>query len=117
MRKRFQYGSITRRGDSWVAQWWEGDRRRKQVLGRKPEMTKTQAQAALAAILLPLNAGHSQVSQRWSFGEFVRQAYLSFYRRKWKRSTALTNQDRIKNHLYPEFDTRKVGSFGREELQ
>jgi integrase len=117
MRKRFQYGNLTRRGDSWVAQWWEGSSRRKQVLGRKPEMTKTQAQAALSAILLPLNAGQGQLALGWTLGDFVRQIYLPFYRRKWKRSTILTNEDRIKNHLYPEFESRKLASFGREELQ
>jgi integrase len=117
MRKRFQYGSLTKRGDSWVAQWWEEDRRRKQVLGRKSEMTKTQAQAALAAILVPLNTAHPRQSQQWHFGDFVRQVYLPFYRRKWKRSTILTNEDRIKHHLDPEFDGRKMKTFDREELQ
>jgi len=100
-----------------VAQWWQDGHRRKQVLGRKSEMTKTQAQAGLAAILSPLNAGNAQLSERWLFGDFVRQVYLPFYRRKWKHSTARTNADRVRYHLYPQFDARKVNSIGREELQ
>ncbi len=117
MRKRFQYGNLHLRGNSWVGQWWQEGRRRKQVLGRKPEMNKTQAQAALAALLVPFNAGQARLADGWLFGDFVRQVYLPFFRRKWKRTTALCNEDRIKHHLYPEFAARKLRAFRREELQ
>lgn len=117
MRKRFQYGNLHLRGDSWVGQWWEGERRRKRVLGRRPAMNKTQAQAALAALLLPVNAGQARLADQWLFGDFVRQVYLPFFRRKWKRSTALCNEDRIRHHLNPDFEARKLRAFDREELQ
>jgi integrase len=117
MRKRFQYGSLIRRGSSWVAQYWEDGRRRKQVLGRRSEMTKAQAQAALAAVLIPLNAAHSRQSQHWVFSDFVRQVYLPFYHRKWKRTTTATNEDRIRHHLVTEFGTRKMKMFERNDLQ
>lgn len=117
MRKRFQYGNLHLRGASWVGQWWQGDRRRKQVLGRKPEMNKTQAQAALAALLLPFNAGQARLAEAWLFRDFTQQVYLPFFRRKWKRTTALCNEDRIEYHLYPEFAGRKLRSFDREQLQ
>jgi hypothetical protein len=53
-------------------------------------MTKAQAQAELAAILAPINNDRSEPSEQRSFGGFVQQVYLPFYRRKWKRSTIMT---------------------------
>jgi len=117
MRKRFQYGCLTNRGDSWIGQWWQDGRRRKQVLGRRSDMTKTQADAALMAILAPLNAAHPRMAERWVLGDFVRQIYLPFYRRKWKRTTTATNENRIYHHLVMEFGSRKLTEFNREELQ
>jgi integrase len=52
-----------------------------------------------------------------SFGDFVQGVYLPFYRRKWKRTTVMTNEDRLGHHLTSEFDARSLGSFGRDELQ
>src|SRR5262249_30077949 len=48
---------------------------------------------------------------------FVDQVYLPFYRRKWKRSTIMTNEDRLAHHLTCEFAARTLGSVGRDELQ
>src|ERR1019366_6409360 len=47
------------------------------------------------------------------------QIYLPFYRRKWKKSTTDTNEDRVGHHLLAEFEERPLGSFsrGRDELQ
>jgi integrase len=45
------------------------------------------------------------------------QIYLPFYRRKWKRSTAMTNEDRIRYHLTNPYGERLVSGFRREELQ
>src|SRR5712664_435559 len=111
MRKRFQYGSLKQRGSSWVAQWWEDGRRRKQVLGRRSQMTKAQAQAGLAVILAPLNSANTRQSQHWLFGDFVSQIYFPFYRRKWKRSTAMTNEDRIEHHVISEFEKHPLAGF------
>src|ERR1035438_10502780 len=80
-------------------------------------MTKAQAQAALAAILAPINSVHARPSQHWLFGDFVNQIYFPFYRRKWKRSTAMTNEDRIGHHLISEFAVHSMKTFGRNELQ
>jgi integrase len=80
-------------------------------------MTKAQAQSELAALVAPLNSKRSEPSERTSFGDFVRDVYLPFYRRKWKRSTARTNEDRLAYHLTSEFDARLLGSFDRDELQ
>jgi site-specific recombinase XerD len=52
-----------------------------------------------------------------AFGMFVRTVYLPFYGRKWKRSTMMSNHDRLERYLVLEFGARKLGSFRREELQ
>jgi integrase len=80
-------------------------------------MTKAQAQAELSAILAPINLASDEPSENTSFGEFVQQVYLPFYRRKWKRSTAMTNEERLAHHLTPEFGPRSLGSMTRDELQ
>lgn len=100
-----------------MAQWWEGGRRRKQALGRRSAMTKAQAQAGLAAILSPVNSAHTRQSQHWLFGDFVSQIYFPFYRRKWKRSTAMTNEDRIGHQVISEFEKHPLMGFSRDELQ
>ena len=55
------------------------------------------------------------------FGPFVRQIYLAFYNRKWKRSTTATNVDRLEHHVINVFGERPLGSFtggrGRDGLQ
>jgi integrase len=80
-------------------------------------MTKAQAQSELAAVVAPINSRGSEPSEQRSFGDFVREVYLPFYRRKWKRSTLMTNEDRLAHHLTSEFDVRSLGSFDRDELQ
>src|SRR5579872_756455 len=117
MRKRFQNGSLFKRGRSWVAQWWEDGHRKKRALGLVSRMTKAEAQNELAAIVSPLNSRGVPPSQSWTFGDFVEQLYLPFYRRKWKRSTALTSEDRVSHHLVSEFENCKLGSFSRDSLQ
>jgi hypothetical protein len=52
-----------------------------------------------------------------ALGMFVTMVYLPFYGRKWKRSTMMSNHDRLERYLVLEFGTRKLGSFRREELQ
>jgi integrase len=80
-------------------------------------MTKTQAKNELAAIVAPINSREKALSPNSTFGEFVRERYLPFFRRKWKRSTTMTNEDRIAHHLIPELEGRALGGFSRDELQ
>lgn len=117
MRKRFQKGSVKPVKGKWIAQWWEDGHRRKRTLGRITKMTKSEAVAELAEIVRPINARSKTPSARCTFREFVEEVYLPFYRRKWKRTTTATNEDRISRHLVPEFGDRTVGSFQRDELQ
>ena len=127
-RKRFQKGSLKRKGKQWVVQWWEDGHRRK---ARWPvsEITKSEAEIKLAEILAPINGkppvsvavssngNRSMPAAALTFGEFVERTYLPFYKGKWKRSTAMTNEDRINHHLVKEFGERTLSSFQRDELQ
>ena len=117
MRKRYQKGSLRRVGPSWVGQWWECGHRRSKTLGRTSEMTKSKAQAMLADILAPINKRSDPVSRQRKFGDFIRQVYLPFYKRKWKDSTVMTNEHRVQHHLISAFDGQTLDSFTRDELQ
>jgi integrase len=118
MVSRFQKGNLFKRGNSWVAQFYDGQGHRpKRVLGRVGRMTKAEAQKAMAAILAPINNRAVAASQSCSLKQFIGGIYLPFYRRKWKRSTALTNEDRVNHHLVSEFGQNTLGSFDRELLQ
>ena len=57
------------------------------------------------------------LSEKATLGDFVAQIYLPFYRRKWKDSTAGTNEQRLRSHVLSEFSARTLGSFTRNELQ
>lgn len=64
MRKRYQNGSVFKRGKAakrWVVQWSEDGHRRKRTLEVVSKMTKTEAQAELAAILAP--PGRSSIEE------------------------------------------------------
>lgn len=117
MRKRYQHGSLSKVEGKWIAQWWEDGHRRKRTLGRVNAMTKTQAQSELSTILAPINSRVSSPSASAKFGEFVNGTYLPFYKRKWKRSSAMTNEGRLGAYLLPVFADRSLGSFSRNELQ
>lgn len=117
MRRRHQKGSVFKRGKAWVIQWWQDGHRLKRTLGLISKMTKSEAQAALAEILAPLNSRDVPPSKSWLVADFTKQVYLPFYRRKWKHSTAMSNLDRLKNHVISEFGHLTLGQLNREMLQ
>jgi integrase len=117
MRKRYQKGSLKKVDGKWIAQWWEDGHRRKRTLGLVTAVTKAKAQGELDAILAPINSRAEAPSPSKKWGEFVLNCYLPFYRRKWKRSSALTNEDRLKVHLTPVLSDRSLGTITRDELQ
>lgn len=117
MRKRHQTGSLLKVGGKWIAQYWEDGHRRKKTLGKTSTVTKAAARKELDALLAPINNRSESPSPTKNWGDFVRDVYLPFYRRKWKRSTTLTNEDRLRIHLGGVFEDRKLGEFMRDELQ
>jgi integrase len=80
-------------------------------------MTKSKARAELAAIVAAVNNNKTPESEVCKFQDFVKQVFLPFYRRKWKSSTTMTNEDRFKNHLISELGNRVLSSMTRDELQ
>jgi hypothetical protein len=96
--------------------WREGEHRRTKTLGQKSQMTKTDAREKLDKILTPLNAKHEQ-TDRMQFGVFVRDVYYPFCRRKWKRSTRITTEDRMNRHLIPELGGLELRNVNRVALQ
>src|SRR6266571_6701083 len=106
MRRRFQRGSLQKVRRGWVARWRQDGERKAQRLGPTSQMTKAQAQTELAAILGLINNNRTEPSERKPFGDFVMHVYFPFYRRKWKRSTVMTNEDRLAHHVTSEFDHR-----------
>jgi integrase len=102
---------------NWVAQWWDDGHRKKRTLGRVSTVAKAKAQAELDAILAPINSRADAPSASTTWGDFVNHTYLPFYRRKWKFSTRMTNEDRFRVHLTPIYGQRELGSFQRDELQ
>ena len=118
MRKRYQQGSLRKVDGKWIAQWRDIEGiKRKRTLGRVSLVTKAQARTELDAILAPINGRACSPSASTRFGEFVMSTYLPFYRRKWKRSSATTNEGRLRHDLLPGFSERSLGSFKRDELQ
>ena len=81
-------------------------------------MTKAKAREELARIVKPINERAADaISPNVTVKDFVEKVYLPFYRRKWKRSTAMTNVDRIQHHIVPVFGNRELRTLTRDELQ
>src|SRR5947209_8416804 len=117
MRKRYQKGSLAEVRGFWVARWYEDGCRRARILGRISKMTKARALRELAAVVAPVNDREPDVSAGSSLSDFLMQQYFPFYRRKWKRTTTMCNEERIAHHILSEFGPRALSSFGRKELQ
>lgn len=117
MRRRYQKGSLKTVCGRWIAQWREGRKKRKRVLGLVSKVRKSDAQRKLDEILAPINARMAGPDPEMTFGTFVSSIYLPFYKRKWKDSTSASNDDRVHRYLVSEFEERALGSFRREQLQ
>jgi integrase len=116
MRKRFQKGNVRKVHGSWIGRWWEDGQRKYEKLGRVSEMTKSQAKEKLMEKLRAINA-RPDLNLNTSFGDFVQDVFFPLYRRKWKRSTKMTTEDRIEFHLVGQFKERSLTDILREELQ
>jgi integrase len=117
-RRRFQKPKIKNVGGYWIAQFrdLEGTKKRTS-LGPVSKVKKYEAEEKLAQILEPLNTRLAEPTPNCTFGQFIRQIYLPFYKRKWKTSTAVSNEDRLGFHLTKPFEERPLISFSRDELQ
>jgi integrase len=121
-RKRFQRGSLQNRKHGrhrmWVACWWEDGSRRSKVLGRCSQMGKGEAETILSAILHPINSSVTLLAKPvYTFEQFIKEVYLPFCRRSWKRSTAGTSEQIVKTHLLSAFGPALLHAIRREEMQ
>src|SRR5262245_57056515 len=121
-RRRFQHGSLQKRPSgcswNWMAFWWEDGRRRGQLLGPCSSMSRPEALAEMGKRLQSINAHAGEVRPRvWKFGDWIREVFLPFSRRKWKLSTASTTGDRIRKHLIGDLGTVEMISLTRDLLQ
>ena len=116
-RNRYQKGSIKKRCGKWIGQWREGGVRRNRVLGPVSSIRKSEAQAKLDKILAPINDAQEAPSGSQKFRDFVEGPYLGFYLRKWKKSTAACNVNRIRTHLTGTLGGLRLNEFERDRLQ
>lgn len=117
MRRQIQKGSLKKVDGHWVARWREGGRERSQVIGYYPKMRQAEAENILAQIVQPVNARRLDLKVRKTFEQFVKDPYLPFYGRKWKRSTLAANTNRISVHLLPVFGDKAIADLGWKEMQ
>jgi hypothetical protein len=121
-RRRFQRGSLQKRqsGGSWhwIAFWWQDHRRRGQILGPCSGMSRPEALAEMAKLLQPLNAHAGEpIVPVLTIGDWIRDSFLPFIRRKWKLSTASTSGDRIRTHLMADLGAIQIQSVTHDLLQ
>jgi hypothetical protein len=108
---RFQKPRLKNKEGYWIAQYRDLEgRKRKVSLGPVSKTKKYDAERELAQILEPINFKSTEPLPASSFGHFVRQVYLPFYQRKWKRSTTETNVERVNYDLVTLFDNRDLKS-------
>lgn len=121
MRRRHQNGSLQLRKQGgvwiWLGKWRETGHQRTKTLGQKSQMSKSAARELLNAILGPLNARQDPASGTMHLGAFIRDVYYPFCRRKWKRSTRMTTEQRIDQHIVSELAGSELRSVRRVELQ
>jgi integrase len=111
-RKRYQDGSLQirkhgKKKKMWVVLYREGGVRKYHTLGLYSKLTKSDAQDAQAKFMAEVNAKEAvALDPHITFGEFLDGVALPFLRRKWKRSTAGTTENRITHHLAEFRETR-----------
>jgi len=91
----------------WVVLYREGGVRKYHTLGLYSKLTKSEAQEKQASFMAEVNAKQAVVlDPHVTFGEFLDGVALPFLRKKWKRSTAGTTENRIAHHLAEFRETR-----------
>jgi integrase len=119
-RNRHQNGSLQVRSHGrrkmWVLLYRENGARRYTTLGPASAMSKSQAQAKRDELLRGAQAKQAQDSPL-TFARFVETTALPFLHRKWKRSTALTTENRIRCHLVAELGHHTMQELNLNRLQ
>lgn len=121
-RRRFQSGGLSKRKRNgrlyWYLQWREGGQPKSKELGLVSDITRAQAEILRAAIMEPINKGVAQTAKpAYTFEQFIEAVYLPVALRRWKVSTAMTNEVLMRAHLLPALGPRLVTDIRREDLQ
>ncbi|MBZ5673936.1 MAG: tyrosine-type recombinase/integrase [Acidobacteriia bacterium] len=125
VRKRFRYQNPTPKiisvggVNKWYVQYRNAEgKKRSKTLGLESKMTASQLQAAVSAILAPINAGLTQTRTRsYTIENYVETVFIPVQRRGWKGSSAITAIQQIRFHLTSELGNRPLEKIQREELQ
>jgi len=81
-------------------------------------MSRPEALAQMAQLLQPINQHAGEILPRvWTLGDWMRDIFLPFSGRKWKRSTASTTGDRIRAHIIADLGSLEIQSITRDLLQ
>jgi integrase len=81
-------------------------------------MSRGEAEVALVGILQPINAKAGlRVRPTYTFQQFVELIYLPVWRGKWKLSTGMTEEQRLKAHLVTALGQQLMHEISRKELQ
>jgi integrase len=124
-RKRYQKGSLQLRKHGgrrvWVVLFYTKDGKRGyQTLGLASDMAKREAQQKAAEFMRNEVNGHEQragSSREPTLGEFLDEVYLPFCRGKWKESTALTTEQRLKQYIVRDLGNQPLAAIGMAQLQ
>ncbi len=129
-RRRFQRGSIFRRGKrvrTWVARWREdvllpdgslGRIRRSEVLGLVREIpTKRQALALLEEHLRSVNQGTHKPSSVLTFRQFALEKWEPSLLPTFKHSTQRDYRSLLRRHLLPAFGHERLCDIERADVQ
>jgi integrase len=129
-RRRFQRGSIHKRGERkkvWVARYSEdvigpdgaiASIRRSVVLGTVAEIpTKRQAEQLLADRLRPINSGHYRPSSLRTLRDYADTIWLPEVLPTLKHSTKKYYQYMLRFHLYPTFADVQLRLITRDAVQ
>ncbi len=129
-RKRFQHGSLSKRGKRrkvWVGRWWEDviaadgtiHRQRKfEILGTVAELpTRREAERVFADRLRHINAGDYRPKSTCTFRQFVDASWLPEVLPTLKYSTQNHYRYILNVHLLPAFSDMQLRSISRDMVQ
>jgi integrase len=72
----------------------------------------------MAKRLVSVNAHAGEpIARTWTVGDWIRDTFLPFIRRKWKLSTASTSGDRIRKHIIADLGALELQPITRDLLQ
>ncbi len=129
-RRRFQHGSLFRRGRRnkvWVARWWEeiinpdgsiGRTRRAEVLGTVAELpSRSRAMEILSKRLNPINSGTQRPQSTRSYSDFITKDWMPVVLPTLKYATQKHYRYILGIHLLPTFGSARLTDIKRECIQ